>query len=81
MYALAFRLGWLRKSGRAKDAPYTTEFIFGGLGWTAFSFLIGRRRLTTADPWASRLLAVWRGLAVAAFVGFTYLGLTGWGTY
>ena len=49
MYVLAFRLGWLKRTGRFPEAPTAFEFLFGGFGWTALSFLYGKRHRVIGD--------------------------------
>jgi hypothetical protein len=79
-YALAFRFSWLRRTRRADDAPFAVDFLFGGLGWTSFSYLIGRRRIALRDPWIMALLLAWRLLCVIVLAGFGYLWFTGFGS-
>jgi hypothetical protein len=78
-YALAFRFSWLRRTRRAEDAPFAVDFLFGGFGWTSFSFLIGRRRIALRDPWITRLLIAWRVLLALCLAGFGYLWMTDFG--
>jgi len=67
MYVLGFRLGWLRKSGRAPSAPYTSDFFFGWLGWSAVAFLFSGRHKQIGDRAATTMVIVCRVLFVIYF--------------
>jgi hypothetical protein len=66
MYALAFRLDTLRKTGRAPDAPTAQEFIWNGMGWNGLAFVFSRRHEAIADRQVSVMVLVIRASALIA---------------
>lgn len=76
IYALGFRLGWLRRSGRAPAAPYTVDFLFGFLGIAALGFIASGRHRSLGDRLASWLVWTTRTLFVLAICGVVALWLT-----
>jgi hypothetical protein len=59
-WAIAFRVGWLRSSGRVPAAPTTEFLLWGDLGMAGFGFILSgqhkklKDRITTALVWVSR---------------------------
>ena len=61
-WALAFRLGWLRHSGRSRTAPTTLEFIFGSLGLQGMAFVFSGDHKRVGDRTASLMVVAIRVL-------------------
>ena len=70
---LAFRLGWLRKSGHASEAPTTLGFLFGWLGLGPVGFILTARHRQLRDRLASVLVVVCRTLLLAYLSLFAFM--------
>ena len=62
IYVLAFRLAWLRSSGRQPDAPTSRDFLLGRLGWNSYRFVFSNRHKQFADPLVTALTILCRAL-------------------
>ena len=75
MYMLAFRLGWLRRTGRAPDAPSTIGFFFD---WFGVGFLLRGRHKGVGDPLTSGLVIAGRVLLIVYLPLFAFLTWKFW---
>ncbi len=61
VYALGFRLDWLRRK-RSKPAPGLREFLYSGGGWSAVAYLFSARHRALEDKASSALVYASRAL-------------------
>ena len=67
-YALAFRLGHLKRSRKSLRAPSTADFLMGNFGWRGAGFIFGTEHEAINDRTVSRLVFAVRTLWVGVIV-------------